>query len=185
MKSSLTTFGLMGCCLIMIGCGSEQASEETGQKSQVSDKPQFKGIPKSKEPVSLRDQKSGDFFSAVMLPLSALDPETNEDIYLHLTGQVVNINKKQTWAVVQDKDVAYYAFNHAGMPKIKKEYLGKQIYFRAILEEKPLSDNILVDIKNNGLAPGFASDNIITGYQFNTTKAALVDGTDEKVFMKP
>lgn len=185
MKSSLTTLGLMGCCLIMIGCGSEQASEETSHKSQVTNKNQFKGISQSKEPVSLRDQKSGDFFSAVMLPLSALDPETNEDIYLHLSGQVVNINKNQTWAIVQDKDVAYYAFNHAGMPIIKKDYLGKQIYFRAILEEKPLSDNILMEINKNGLAPGFASGNIITDYQFNTTKAALVDGTDEKVFMKP
>lgn len=172
-------------CLLLLACGTEDGSEPANNKTPALEENQFKGMQQSAEPTSLSEQKTGEFFSSKMLPLSELNPETNEDIYLHLTGQVVNINEKQTWAVIQDKDVAYFAFNHAGMPKIKKDYLGQHIYFRAILEEVPLSDAIIVNIKNNGLAPGFATENIKKAYQFNTTKAALVDEVDEKTFMIP
>lgn len=170
---------------VLTGCDQQEASQTAEQKTQVEQKQAFKGIKQDKKPLSLREQKTGEFFSSKMLPIAELEPETNQDIYIHLTGQVVNTNNKQTWAVVQGGNVAYFAFNHAGMPKIKKEYLGKQIYLRAILEEVSLSEEILVNIRNNGLAPGFATENIVKGYQLNTTKAALVDAVDEKTFMQP
>jgi len=169
---------------LLAGCDSEKVSNDDNQKTKTTEENTFKGFPEMAEP-ALSERKTGDFFSSIMLPVSELDPETNQHVYVHLTGQVVNTNQKQTWAIVQDKGVAYFAFNHAGMPKIKKTYLGQQIYLRAIIEEKPLSESILVNIKNNGLAPGFATDNIVKGYQLNTTKAALADKTDEKTFMIP
>jgi hypothetical protein len=185
MKFFVFVFALLGSCIVLVGCDSNNPSDDNIKNKKSTEKNQFEGASKSVESVSLREKKTGDFFSTKMLPISQLNPETNQDIYVHLTGQVVNINKKQTWAIIQDNGRAYFAFNHAGMPKIKKDYLGKKIYLRAILEHVPLSENILVNIKNNGLAPGFATDNINKAYQLNTTKAALAEGTDEQLFMKP
>lgn len=181
MKSSFTAL-LVGFFLLA-GCDDKETAS-TDDKNKTAEQKSFVGIKQNKKS-SLREQKTGEFFSSKMLPVSELNPETNQDIYVHLTGQVVNINDRQTWAVIQGEDVAFFAFNHAAMPIIKKEFLGRQIYLRAIIEEKPVTEQVLSDVKNNGLAPGFATDNIVVGYQLNTTKADLVSAVDEKTFMTP
>lgn len=181
MKFSFTAL-LIGCFLLA-GCDDKETAS-TEVKNKTAEQKPFVGIKQNKKP-SLREKKTGEFFSSKMLPVSELNPETNQDIYVHLSGQVVNIDDRQTWAVIQDKEIAYFAYNHAAMDIILKQHLGKQIYLRAIIEEKPLTETELKAVKNNGLVPGFATDNIVKGYQLNTTKADLVGAVDEKTFMTP
>lgn len=171
-------------CLILVACEPNNQTDVSAKQAEETKNQQHNQAYNSSEPPkSLRELKKGEFVSSKMLPVSELYPETNEDIYVHVKGLVVNSNEQETWAVVKDKDRYYFAFGHANEPMIKKRFLGKEVYIRALIDERLLKDRFVSHTQNKGLAPGNVPDTLVKEYQINVTKIALVEEVSAEKFM--
>lgn len=165
--------------LTLAGCQSEH--DKQASAADVNEKAEKTIQKEDKRPLS--ERKSGDLISKKMVALADYDFETNQDIFVNVSGQLVNMNKKRNWAIIKDKDVYYYAFGHAGMEMFTQNALGKQVYIRAIVEQSPLTENQLSYVRTNGLVADTIPDNYPMDYQLNTTKFAVAENVTVEAFI--
>jgi|GEM_PF-2133932 len=177
---------IIGLILFLTGCQSESdslndlKSESTPLNSTTETKPVVAKKPDNRP---LSERKTGDLISKVMIDLADYDFETNQDIFVNLKGRLINTNKNLNWAIIQDKSVYYFAFGHAGMPMFSQEALGKDVYVRAIVEQKSLTDNELNTVKNFGLAENSVPDDYPLEFQLNTTKFDMAENVSAEEFI--
>lgn len=181
MKGIVTVISI--CLLFLAGCEKEKSVSSDAKSKQSNEKQQPQTVKNNEPPKSLRELKKGEFVSSRMLPLSELYPETNEDIYVHVKGLVVNLNEQETWAVVKDGDSYYFAFGHANEPMIKKYFLGKEVYIQALVDERLLKESSILHTQNKGLAPGNVPDSLVREYQLNVIKIAATENISKEEFM--
>jgi hypothetical protein len=117
-----------------------------------------------------------------LLPLSEMDPDQDTHSFVQLSGKLINVAKDNSWGVIEDGNVQYFAFGHAGMEMFKAEGLGETIYIRAAVEKIPVADNLFSIITRRGLKPENVTEKLNRDYQLNTTKFNLASTVSREDF---
>ncbi|MCX7544755.1 hypothetical protein [Marinicella gelatinilytica] len=183
MKGIVTVISI--CLLFLAGCEKEKSVSSDAKSKQSNEKQQHHI---ALEDVAVKPSSSleiREFISSEMMALSQLRPENINFIYVHLSGEIVNVNRQETWAVIKDGDTYVFAYGHAGIEMMKSELLGQKVYIRALIDNNPLSNNMISEIINGGLSPGKVPMSLNKNYQLNTTKIASVNSINEDEFLNP
>lgn len=174
---------VMVCSFLLSGCDDSQNNKDaqnkpavTTQKNQSNAKPalvqQNKQVP----------QKQKILMAENLIPLSTLDPDQDTHVFVQLSGTLVNVAKDNSWGVLEDGDVQYFAFGHAAMELFTAEGLGQPVYIRAAVEKMPVTDNLHALLTTRGLKPENVSAKLNRDYQLNTTKFNLASEVSREEF---